>query len=110
MANLTIQQFVSKMTRHIRGSAKFTPELMEHLKCGAATNFVHYPESLAVVLEKPLHHKGRQPPRRYRYRPLAMTAEPTERRWTVKELLDYLIKTNKGFSNERKTPVVKKVY
>ncbi len=88
--NLTIRQCVSKLTRRTWGPAHFSPELMDHLEWWRGYyHFVRYHESLAEVLEHPHKRKGRQQPRRYRHRTPAMAAGLTDRRWTVKELLNY---------------------
>lgn len=88
--NLTIRQCISKLTRRTWGPARFSPELMDHLEWWRSYyHFVRYHESLAEVLEKPYRRKGKQHPRRYRYRTPAMAAGLTDRRWTVKELLHY---------------------
>jgi IS1 family transposase/transposase-like protein len=88
--NLTIRQCVSKLTRRTWGSARYTPELMEHLEWWRCYyHFVRPHESLAVELFKPVTRKGRQLPRKYRRRTPAMAAGLTDRRWTVRELISY---------------------
>lgn len=88
--NLTIRQCVSKLTRRTWGPAKYTGELMEHLEWWRAYyHFVRPHESLVEELVQPVKKKGKQQPRKYRKRTLAMLAGLTDRLWTVKELLLY---------------------
>jgi IS1 family transposase len=88
--NLTIRQFVSKLTRRTWGPAHFSPELNEHLFWWLAYyHFVRQHESLKVKLEKPMARKGKQNPLRYRQMTPALAAGLTTRRWTCLELICY---------------------
>jgi excisionase family DNA binding protein len=88
--NLTIRQCISKLTRRTWGPARYTPELMEHLEWWRSYyHFVRPHESLAVEQSKPFPRKGRQLPRKYWRRTLAMAAGLTDHKWRVRELISY---------------------
>ena len=88
--NLTFRQCFSKLTRRTWGSAKYPPELIEHLEWFRSYyHFVRPHESLVEELSNPIMRKGKQQPRRHRKRTPAMLAGLTDRCWTVKDLLGY---------------------
>lgn len=73
--NLTIRQYVSKLTRRTWGPAKHTPELMEHLEWWRMDyHFVRPHESVVEELGQPVKRKGKQQLRKYRKRTPAMLA------------------------------------
>lgn len=67
--NLTIRQFVSKLTRRTWEPAHYTSELVEPLEWWRCYyHFVSCHESLSVALAKPRQKKENQQPTRYRKR------------------------------------------
>jgi len=72
-------------------TAQLTGALLAHLEWWRAYyHYVRLYESLRVKLE-PVECSERRNPQRYRQRPLAMAAGITNHRWSVVELLGYLV-------------------
>jgi IS1 family transposase len=90
--NLTIWQSVSKLTRRTWGTAQYTSELSEHLYWWLAYyHFSRYHESLRMRMEEPIARKGKQRSKEYRKVTPAVAAGLTSRRWSVMELISYLL-------------------
>jgi hypothetical protein len=88
--NLTLRQGVAFFGRRTWGTAQYTPELERHLQWWRGTyHFVRYHESLRVVYSQPTPRKGKQIPRRYHSRTLAMAARLASHRWSVFEWISY---------------------
>jgi hypothetical protein len=67
--NLTVRQCISKLTHRTWGSAKYTPELVEHLEWWRVYyHYVRQHESLEEEMAQPGKRKGKQQPRKYRTR------------------------------------------
>jgi IS1 family transposase len=89
-ANLTIRQSVSKLTRRTWGPSQLSSELEDHLYWWLAYyHFARPHESLRVRMEEPVQRKGKQRPRQYQKMTPAMAAGLVDRRWSVRELINY---------------------